>query len=419
MPAFTFEALDAEGHARRGTLQADTARAARGQLRQQGLVPLAVMPLDAEGKVPLATDDDAPTRRTSGWAQDWFTGRVFHSARLAVWTRQLASLVQAGLTLERSLAALIEDAENPRERNLMHSLRAEVSAGSSFAQALSQHPREFNAVMCSVVAAGEQSGALGGVLLRLADELDEREALASKLLGAALYPAIVSVVALVIVGFLLTWVVPQVAGVFAGGKRALPTLTVVMLNLSAWLKAAWPYLLIAIVLIAVSARILGANAAFVLKRDSALLRAPVLGRLTRTYHAARFARTLALLAASGVPILKALQTAADTVGNAALKTDAQDALAMVREGAPLGAALARGQRFPALLPLFARLGEQTGDLPAMLERCANQLSTDVQRRALRLATLAEPLLIVLMGALVMLIVLAVMLPIIELNQVVR
>ncbi len=419
MPAFNFEALDADGHARHGTLQADTARAARGQLRQQGLVPLAVMPLDADVSAQSAVDGERAQGGARSWAQDWLTSRVFNAARLAVWTRQLASLVQAGLTLERSLAALIEDAENQRERNLMHSLRAEVSAGSSFAQALAQHPREFNAVMCSVVAAGEQSGALGGVLLRLADELDEREALASKLLGAALYPAIVSVVAIVIVGFLLTWVVPQVAGVFAGGKRALPTLTVVMLNISAWLKAAWPYLLVAIFLIAVSARFLGANAAFVLRRDTAWLRAPLLGRLVRTYHAARFARTLALLAASGVPILKSLQTAADTVGNAALKSDAQDALLMVREGAPLGAALARGKRFPALLPLFARLGEQTGDLPEMLERCANQLSTDVQRRALRLATLAEPLLIVLMGALVMLIVLAVMLPIIELNQVVR
>jgi general secretion pathway protein F len=265
------------------------------------------------------------------------------------------------------------------------------------------------------VAAGEQSGAQGAVLERLADDLEERQALRAKLIGASLYPAIVSLIALVIVVFLVTYVVPQVAGVFSTRKQALPLLTTLMLGLSAFVRQ-WGWLLALGLAGAATALALALrNEAFRLRFDAGWLRLPLLGRLARGYNAARFAGTLAMLAGAGVPILKALQAAAETLHNRALRADAMDALVQVREGAPLAAALAAKKRFPGLLPMFARLGEQTGELPHMLERAARQLSTEVQRRSMALATILEPLLIVVMGAAVMVIVLAVLQPIIQLN----
>ena len=254
------------------------------------------------------------------------------------------------------------------------------------------------------------------MLERLADDLEERQALKAKLVGAALYPAIVTLVSIVIVIFLVSYVVPQVASVFAGTKRALPFLTVAMLAISSFVRNHGMWALTAIILIAICARWAMARAVFREKFDAAWLTLPLVGRLARGYNTARFAGTLAMLTGAGVPILKALQAAAETLNNRALRADALDALVLVREGAPLASALAQKKRFPSLLPMFARLGEQTGQLPVMLQRAATQFSTEVQRRALQLATLLEPLLIVTMGLVVMLIVLAVLLPIIQLNQ---
>jgi general secretion pathway protein F len=336
-----------------------------------------------------------------------------------VWTRQLAGLVSAGLPLERALSSLAEEAETEAQRDVVATIRSEVNSGKPLGTALAQHPREFSGVYVAVVAAGEQSGQLGQVLERLADDLEEQQNLAAKLLGAALYPAIVSVVALAIVLFLLAYVVPQIAAVFAGSKQALPLLTRIMLGLSDAVRSYGLLALAALILLAAGARVAWAGAAFRSKVDAAWLRLPVLGRMSRSYNAARFASTLAMLSSAGVPILKALQAAAETLSNRAMRDDALEALALVREGAPLASALARNRRFPALLSMFARLGEQTGRLPQMLERAALQLRTEVQRRALQLATLLEPLLIVAMGLVVMLIVLAVLMPIIELNQLVK
>ena len=257
------------------------------------------------------------------------------------------------------------------------------------------------------------------MLERLADDLEERQALKSKLVGAALYPAIVTVVAIAIVLFLVGYVVPQVANVFAGTKRALPFLTVAMLGLSDFVRHYGWAMLAALILLAIGSRFALANAALRQRFDAAWLRLPLVGRLARGYNAARFAGTLAMLAAAGVPILRALQAAAETLGNTAMRADALDALVLVREGAPLASAMAQKKRFPGLVSMFARLGEQTGQLPLMLQRAANQLSLEVQRRAMALATILEPLLIVAMGLVVMLIVLAVLMPIIQLNQFAR
>ena len=404
MPAFRFEALDANGRSKTGLIEADNPRAARSQLRAQQLVPLQ---LEAVGQGD-APGSSARRRR-----------RVFSSTGLAIWTRQLAGLVAAGLPLERALTALADEAEDERQRELVAGLRAEVNAGSPFARALAGRPREFDDIYRAVVAAGEQSGQLGTVLDKLADDLEERQALRGRLIGAALYPAIVSLVAVVIVVFLVTYVVPQVAQVFAGTKQTLPLLTRVMLGISATLRS-WGWLIGLLLAGGIGALTYARRQpAFRLRFDAAWLNLPLIGRLARGYNAARFAGTLAMLAGSGVPILKALQAAAETLSNRAMRADAVEALGQVREGAPLAAAIAAKKRFPGLVPMFARLGEQTGQLPQMLQRCANQLGAEVQRRAMALATILEPLLIVAMGLIVMLIVLAVMLPIIQLNTFVK
>lgn len=409
MPAYSFEALNAQGATQKGLIDADTAKAARSMLRGRGLVPLAVEPAVSSSS----------GGRGSGLNMTLWGGRVFNATTLAVWTRQLAGLVSSGLPLERALSALAEEAEKDEQRRLVASLRAEVNAGASFATALGQHPREFSPIYTGVIAAGEQSGQLGTVLESLADDLETREALKNKLVGASLYPAIVTVVAIVIVVFLVSYVVPQVAGVFAGSKRALPFLTVVMLAISDFVRNYGWLMLGLLVLAGVGLVLARRNDALRLRMDAAWLRLPLVGRLARGYNAARFAATLAMLAAAGVPILRALQTAAETLSNRSMRADALDALVLVREGAPLASALASKKRFPPLVAMFARLGEQTGQLPVMLQRAAVQLGAEVQRRAMHLATILEPLLIVAMGVVVMLIVLAVLMPIIQLNQLVK
>lgn len=402
MPAFRFEALDATGKTVNGLVDADNPKAARAQLRTQHMVPLKVMP------VQVAESEQSASTKL-------FARRVFNSSELAVWTRQLSGLVVAGLPLERALTALADEAEDPRQRELVAHLRAEVNAGSPFARALVGSPREFDEVYCGVVAAGEQSGQLGGVLDKLANDLEEQQALKSKLIGATLYPAIVSLFAVVIVVALLVFVVPQVAQVFSSSKRALPFLTQFMLGLSAFMRN-WGWLMMLGIVGGGSGLLVALrDEAFRQKFDAFWLELPIIGRLSRGYNAARFAGTLAMLAGSGVPILKALQAAAETLSNRAMRADAMDALVQVREGAPLASAIAAKKRFPGLLSMFARLGEQTGQLPLMLQRAAVQLSGEVQRRALAIATVLEPLLIVVMGLVVMLIVMSVMLPIMQMN----
>ncbi|WP_310463326.1 type II secretion system inner membrane protein GspF [Sphaerotilus sp.] len=407
MPAYRYEALDAAGKTQTGLLDGDNAKAVRSQLRARALVPLDVQPVASEAAATAAAGGSMMRRR------------VFSATTLAIWTRQLAGLVGAGLPLERALTALADEAEDPRQRDLLAHLRAEVNGGAPFAQSLGSAPREFDDVYRAVVAAGEQSGQLGRVLEKLADDLEERQTLKSRLVGATLYPAIVSVVAIVIVIFLVTYVVPQVAQVFAGSKKALPFLTSAMLALSAFLRHWGWALLLALIgaggLLVVARR----NEATRERLDAMVLTLPIVGRLARSYNAARFAGTLAMLAGSGVPILKALQAAAETLSNRAMRADALAALVQVREGAPLASALSSKKRFPGLLSMFARLGEQTGELPVMLQRAATQLGAEVQRRAMQMATILEPLLIVVMGAMVMVIVLAVLLPIIQLNTFVK
>jgi len=408
MPAYSFEALQNDGALRKGVVEADSAKAARTQLRAQSLVPLSVQAL-----APSVSDN------RSIWQYNIGSSRCFSPNALAVWTRQLASLVGSGLPLERALAALSDEAESEKQAHLVANLRAEVNAGLGLSKAMSQHPSDFSALYTSVISAGEQGGNLGAVLGQLADDLQDQQTLKTKLLSASLYPAIVSLIALLIVIFLLSTVVPQVAQVFSGNQRKLPTLTFFMLALSDFVRNhGWTVALLMVL------GWLGFHQAIKqpslrVQFDAAFLKLPILGRLATGYNTARFASTMAMLTGAGVPILRAMQSAADTLSNQAMREDVLDALVLVREGAPLAMAMGQKKRFPSLLAMFARLGEQTGQLPLMLQRAAHQLSADVQRRALALATILEPLLIVAMGGVVMLIVLAVLMPIMELNQWVR
>ncbi|WP_396438474.1 type II secretion system inner membrane protein GspF [Limnohabitans sp.] len=408
MPAYRFEALQADGALRKGTLEADSLKTARTQLRTQQLVPLLVEAIASGSASALPW-----------WQRPIGRGRAFSTSERAVWTRQLAGLVGSGLPVERALAALSEEVEKEKQQLLLAAIRADINSGSTLGRALAQFPQEFPAIDRAVIAAGEQSGHLSDVLNQLANDLEDQQVLRAKLLSASLYPAIVSLVALAIVIFLVTSVVPQVAGVFAGTKRQLPGLTVAMLAISDFVRN-WGWFVLWLLAGGVLAfRLAMRQAALRMRFDAAWLRLPLIGRLARGYNSARFASTLAMLTAAGVPILKALQAAADTLSNQALRADALEALVRVREGAPLGTALAQNARFPGLLSMFARLGEQTGQLPVMLQRAAQQMSGEVQRRALALATVLEPLLIVAMGGMVMLIVLAVLMPIMQLNQFIK
>lgn len=405
MPAFRFEAIDTAGKTQRGVIDAESARSARGSLRAQGLAPLVVEPA---GRV----QQTARGQRLS-------LGRKLSAREQALFTRQLASLLVAGLPLDEALAVLSEQAEREYVRELVAAIRAEVVGGQSLAGALALHARDFPDIYRALVSAGEHTGKLGLVLGRLADYIEQRNALRQKILLAFTYPIVVTVVAIGIVSFLLSYVVPQVVNVFVGSKQALPLITVLMLGLSNFVRNWWWAVLLFVgAVFWVGRQILsmpGPRQGF----DNWLLSALVVGRLVRGYNTVRFASTLAILSAAGVPILRALQAAGETLSNTAMRAVIDDAIVRVREGTSLSRALANTRTFPPVLVHLIRSGEATGDVTTMLDRAAAGESAELERRTMFLTTLLEPLLILAMGGLVLLIVLAVMMPIIQLNQMVQ
>jgi general secretion pathway protein F len=406
MPAFRYEAVDDSGVTKKGVLNADSARAARADLRVQGLVPINV---DA-----ITTQVDS-----AGKGGGKVFGDKLSTVELALFTRQLSSLLEAGLPLEQAFTALLEQAERNYVRDLVASIRAEVMAGSSLTDSLSKHPRDFNDIYRALVASGEQIGQLSRVLSRLADYIERRNALVQKVRLAFTYPAIVTVVAFAIVIFLLTYVVPQIVSVFANTKQKLPFLTVMMLSISDFLRS-YGWIIAAVVIVAYLIwRNMLKNPQIKLRWHTWLLDAPLFGKFERSLNTARFASTLAITTSSGVPILRALQTSRDTLSNVAMRAQVEDATNSVREGVSLARALSMHQHFPPMLIHMIRAGEVTGELPAMLERASNTQEQDLERRALTMAGLLEPALILAMGVVVLLIVLAVLMPIIEINQLVR
>ncbi|KVN48273.1 type II secretion system inner membrane protein GspF [Burkholderia ubonensis] len=405
MSAFRYEAIDRVGKTLRGVLEADSARAGRSQLRTQGLTPLVV--------------ELAASRLHGERNQRLALGRKLSQREQAIITRQLASLLVAGLPLDESLSVLSEQAEREYVRELMASIRAEVVGGHAFANALTQHPRDFPEIYRALVAAGEHTGKLGIVLSRLADYIEQSNALKQKILLAFTYPGIVTLIAFGIVTFLLSYVVPQVVNVFASTKQQLPMLTVVMMALSDFVRHWWWAIVIAVVLVVWFVRATLSRDGPRLAFDRWLLTAPLAGKLVRGYDTVRFASTLGILTAAGVPILRALQAAGETLSNRAMRANIDDAIVRVREGSALSRALNHVKTFPPVLVHLIRSGEATGDVTTMLDRAAEGEARELERRTMFLTSLLEPLLILAMGGVVLVIVLAVMMPIIELNNMVQ
>jgi general secretion pathway protein F len=396
MTSFRYEAVDASGRLARGLVDADSARAARDVVRGKGLTPTAV--------------DAAPAAAR---------GIAVNAPQLAMATRQLATLAQSGMTLDAALAAAAEQAEAPRVAKLLDAVRGDVSAGEPIHAALARHPRAFPPLYRGLAAAGAESGRLADVLLRLADYLEARQALRQRFIAAMVYPALVTLIALLVIGVLLVYVVPQIVSVYQQSHQTLPFLTRALIATSAFFRATGGYWLALLVALVIGWVLAWRRAAFRRRVQVALLRMPLAGRLARSLDSARFASTLAILTGSGTPLLRALDAAADVVRMLPIEEAARAAAARVREGVPLARALKAQGMFPPVLVHLVASGEASGRLTPMLERAALELEGEAERRLTWIAALVQPALIVLMGALVLILVLAVMLPIVTMNQLIR
>lgn len=401
MEAFQYQALNAAGRTISGVVQADTARQARAQLRAQGLLPSMIKQVHAR------------ERAQQVWA------RGIAATELSLVTRQLATLLDSGLTLEQSLNALIEEAADPMTREVLTGVKTEVTSGQSFAGALGAYEKSFPDFYRALVHGGEESGALPTVLQHLADYLDARQALKQKTSLALLYPVLVTIVAIMIVTGLLVYVVPQVVQVFQQSRQSLPLLTRTLIALSDFLRATWPYLLVIIGSGFAAARIALRRDATRRRVHSLLLRTPWLGPLVRGFNTSRFASTLSILVGGGVPLLSSLASGARVMTNMVLREAVEHAIERVREGASLARALGETRAFPPLLIHLVASGEVSGKLEQMLDRAAHLETQALERRLTAFLTLLEPVMILVMGGIVLLIVLAILLPIIEINQLVH
>ncbi len=402
MPAFAYQALDSSGKTQRGVLQGDTARSARIALRERGLNPLAVEEI-----------------ADAGATRALFRRRELSGAQLALLTRQMSTLVGAGLPIDEALAALSEQHDNDRQRALTVALRARVMEGASLAQAMGAFPDSFPEIFRATVAAGEQSGHLDAVLEKLADYAEARDALKQKLLAALTYPLLLTVVAIAVVAGLLAWVVPQIVSVFENMQQSLPPATRALMAISAWLRD-WGWLFVLLLVLGlVAARIALRGEAIRYRWHAALLRMPLVGRLTRAANTARAARTLALLAGAAVPLLDALAIAAQVVPNLPMRESLRRAAHKVREGQGFARALGESGQFPPVALRLIASGERSGELPRMLGEAAAQQQRDLDRWLGVLASTLGPVVILVVGAMVLFIVLAILLPIFNLNQMVK
>lgn len=394
MPVFEFRALDSRGQAETGVLQADTARGARAHLRERGLTPLVVTSLEAGGQ---------DRRRLRG------------AGTTTLATRQLATLLQAGLPLDEALAALAEGA-GARLRPLALALRARVMEGASLSVAMAQFPGHFDALYQATVAAGERSGRLDAALLRLAGHLEQRDAMRHQLLAALAYPLLLVVVAMAVVAGLMAYVVPELVAVFVRSGQALPWPTRALVAMSDGLRSHGGWTLPAGVALLAGLAFAWPRPAFRRWREARWLALPGLGRWLRAREAARYARTLATMLASAVPLLDALALAARTVRNGVWRQALDAAAARVREGVPLANALAAVPGFPPVALRLVASGERAGRLDALLDEAAAQLERELAFGATLAMAMLGPAVILLVGGLVLFIVLAILLPVFDMNQ---
>ena len=400
MPGFRYQAYNPEGKLHKGVLEADSARQARALLRDQGLTPHRVE--------VIAANDPAGGAR--------FRPVSLSGTELTQLTRGFASLLEAGLTVEQSFNALIEQAENERTRQVLAALRGEVIAGNTVAKALASFPNVFPELYRTLVAAGESSGQLPRVLTRLADYLEERQQLRARLALALVYPVIVLGVAVLVVGALLVYVLPQVVQVFQHAHQQLPLLTRALIALSGFLQATWWAWLALFVAVAAGLRIALRRPASRAALHRFAWRAPVVGKLLRSLDAGRLAATLSILVGSRVPILQSLEAGTGVMTLVPMREALTTAARGVREGMPLARALGATAAFPPVMVHLIASGEASGRLDESLERAARQQQNDIANRMAAFAALFEPAMIVFMGGAVLAIVLAILLPIFQLNQ---
>jgi len=404
MGAFAYTALDSSGKERRGVLEGDTARHVRGQLREQGLLPVTVTEMAAQ----------EATRQKS------FTfGSGVSATDLSLLTRQLATLARAGLPLEEALLAVSQQSEKARVQAVMLGVRAKVMEGHTLADGLSEYPRVFPEIYRATVSAGEQAGHLDDVLERLADYTENREVMRQKVLGAMLYPMALTVMCFVIVSILLVFVVPKVVEVFDSYRARLPLSTRVLIGVSDFARhwGIWALigLALAIWLFLRSLKKPAARSRF----DRLQLRTPLVGRIVRGFNTARFTRTLSILSGSAVPVLEALRIAGEVVTNLPMREAVAQATARVREGAPIGRSLAASRLFPPMTIHLISSGESSGELDTMLQRAAESQERELDGLLTAMVGLLGPLLIVGMGVFVIGIVFAMLLPIFQMNDLIR
>ncbi len=415
MAAFEYLALDARGREKKGVLEADTARLARQQLRQQSLTPLEVSETSGRNRKKRKAGEKAGPRSAS---TPTFRGGI-KTNDLALLTRQIATLSAAGTPLEESLSAVSRQTEKPRIKSLLLSVRAKVLEGHSFAAALSDYPKVFPEIYQATVAAGEQSGHLDAVLERLADYTEERQIANATVKKALIYPSVLVVASILIVGFLLAYVVPQVVQVFEGMDQELPALTQAMLSASAFVRQYGLVMLGAGFVIVVAFKRAMRNEAFKTRIHGWLLKLPLFKRLIRGFNTAQFARTLSILAASGVPVLEALDIGSQVITNRPMRRAVNNAAVQVREGSTLSSALERTGYFPPMLLHLIASGESSGQLDSMLEKAAAHQERELNSLMSVFLGLFEPVVILIMGGVVLTIVLGILLPIFEMNQLVN
>ncbi len=401
MGAYQYVAVDAAGKEYRGVLEGDTARQVRSQLREQQLFPVEI---------------DAVERRERGTGRSFSLRRGISSLELALITRQLATLVRAGLPLEEALLAVSAQTDKPRLKSIVIGVRAKVLEGHTLAAGLEDFPHVFPTVYRATVTAGEQAGQLDGVLERLAEYTESRHTLGQKISQAMVYPIVLTLLALTIVVFMLVYIVPKVVGVFETTGQQLPTLTRALIALSEFLQNWW-----LAVAAAVTAAVLVIHR--LLKRehvrrrvDHWLLRAPVFGRVVRGLNTARFTRTLSILSSSGVPVLDALKIGGSVINNMPMREAVEAAAVRVREGAAIGRSLAQSNLFPPMSIHLISSGESSGELDQMLERAATHQESEMDSLLGTMLSVLEPALIVIMGLMVLAIVMAILLPIFQINQ---
>lgn len=403
MPAFEYTALDGTGRTRKGVEEGDSPRQVRSRLREQGLTPMSV---------------NQVAERQALLRMPVFQQRI-KPLELALATRQMATLARAGLPIEEVLATVARQSESPRVRSALTAVRTRVMEGLPLAHALGEFPSVFPVIYRTTIAAGEQAGRLDLVLERLADNVEAQNAMRQKIQLAMFYPAILTCVALLVTVALLTYVVPEVVKVFDGMNQELPLLTRSLIAVSDTLRDWGILMLLVLAGLIYGVRTLLKKPTYQRRWHDFLLRLPLIGRLTRGLNTARFARTLNILAGSGVPLLDALNMSASVISNLPMREAVSAAAQRVREGAGVGLALERSGYFPAMTLSLIKSGESSGTLDSMLERAAETQERELEARIAMVMGVFEPLLILTMGAVVLVIVLAILLPIFELNQLVN